>query len=408
MATPDPILVLFDDARARRWSPFAETRPVGELLFGALRLRERAEAASGRPCVAHLAGPGLEGWDEPGAPPCLAPSGVDADRPRLYWSSRAAALRLPALPVDAPATLESGGTVVGWSVPPGHPGPDADALADPERHRLGQTVEVEADLLAWPWSLIAGASRRLAADLDALHHADADPGPIPGVHRLGDHGLALADGAVVGPGVVLDLRDGPIRLEAGVRVDGPARLTGPLHLGPGSVVFGGFLARVACGPVCKLRGEIADSVFVGYANKAHDGYLGHALVGRWVNLGANTTNSDLKNSYGNVRVELPHGRVDTDLMKVGVFLGDHVKTGIGTLLTTGGVVGAGSNVFGGGPAAPRHLPAFSWCGPDGVEPFRFDKFVEIAQAAMARRGMALTPGVEVVLRRLRTAVHGDA
>jgi hypothetical protein len=162
---------------------------------------------------------------------------------------------------------------------------------------------------------------------------------------------------------------------------------------------------VAAGPVCKLRGEIADSVFVGYANKAHDGYLGHALVGRWVNLGAGTTNSDLKNSYGNVRVQLPHERVSTNLMKVGVFLGDHVKTGIGTLLTTGGVVGAGSNVFGGGPAAPRYLPAFSWSSAAGVEPFRFDKFVEVAQAAMARRGHTLTPGVEDVLRRLRAATH---
>lgn len=406
MNPSDDVLLLFDDARARRWSPFAETRPVGELRYGAHLLRERAEAVSGRRCAAHLAGTGLLGWDEPGAPPCTLAEEADTGASRLYWSSRAVALGIPPLPTDQVLTLVLGDAVVGWSLPPGHPGPDDAALADPDGHRPGTEVVVEAELLAWPWSLVTGADHRLARDLDALHRPDDDPGPLDGVVRMGEHGLALVDDAVVEPGVILDLRSGPIRLEAGVTVAGPARLTGPLHLGPGSVVFGGSLSRVACGPVCKLRGEIADTVFLGYANKAHDGYLGHALVGRWVNLGAGTTNSDLKNNYGNVRVQLPHGRFDTNLMKVGVFLGDHVKTGIGTLLTTGGVVGAGSNVFGGGPAAPRHLPAFSWANADGVEPFRFDKFVEVAQAAMARRGQSLTPGVEGVLRRLRDDVHG--
>lgn len=407
MPTPDSILVLFDDARARRWTPFAETRPVGELRYGAHLLRERVEAATGLRCAGHLAGPDLVGWDETDAPPCLAPGDVPSGVARVYWSSRAVAVKVPPLPADTVATLHVGDTVVGWSVPAAHAGPDADALLDPGRHRPGVAVEVGAELLPWPWSLVEGAAARLGADLADLHAEGDDPGPLPGVHRLGTHGLALVGDAAVGPGVVLDLRAGPIRLEDGVRVDGPARLTGPLHLGPGSLVFGGSLSRVATGPVCKLRGEIADTVLLGYVNKAHYGYLGHALVGRWVNLGAGTTNSDLKNNYGNVRVELAHGRVDTELMKVGVFLGDHVKTGIGTLLTTGGVVGAGSNVFGGGPAAPRYLPAFSWCGADGTERFRFDRFIAVAQAAMARRGKALTPGVESVLRRLQASIHGD-
>lgn len=402
----DAVAVLFDDARARRWSPFAETRPVGELRFGSLLLRERVERLSGRRCVAHLAGAHLAGWDEPDAPPAVAEERIDTSVHRLYWSSRAAALRLPALPLDRRVALRVGDAVVGWGVPAGAPGPSAEQMARPELHPDDEVVAVEADLLAWPWTLVARCMSRLALDLAEAHDSACDPGELPGVHRLGDHPLHLGEGASIGPGVVLDLRAGPIRLEAGAEVDGPARLTGPLHLGPGSIVFGGSLARVATGPVCKLRGEIADSVFLGYANKAHDGYLGHALVGRWVNLGANTTNSDLKNSYGSVRVTLPHGRVDTNLMKVGAFLGDHVKTGIGTLLTTGGMVGAGSNVFGGGPAAPAYLPAFSWSSAAGVEPFRFDKFVEIAQAAMARRDKTLTPGVESVLRRLRASVHG--
>ncbi|MBT8402555.1 MAG: hypothetical protein KJP18_01780 [Gemmatimonadetes bacterium] len=398
-------LVLFDDARARRWSPFVEARPVGELRFGDRLLRERVEAVTGLRCTASWSGPGLEGWDEPEAPPCRAVPTEPLAHGLLLWSSRVVPLHIPDLPNEGTLTFTVEDAVVGWRLGPGDDIPPESALADPEQYRIGTAVDVQAEVLGWPWTLVDRFSDRLRGDLEARAREDEDPGELPGVHRIGAGPLAVGPDVEIGPGVILDLRDGPIRLDAGVRIEGPARLVGPLHLGPGCVVFGGHVSRVAAGPVCKLRGEIADSVFVGYANKAHDGYLGHALVGRWVNLGAGTSNSDLKNSYGNVRVQLPRERISTNLMKVGVFLGDHVKTGIGTLLTTGGVVGAGSNVFGGGPAAPRYLPAFSWSSATGVEPFRFDKFVEVAQAAMARRGKSLTPGVEDVLRRLRAATH---
>ncbi len=406
MPAPDPLLVVFDDARARRWSPFCETRPVGELRLGAWTLRERVERVSGVSCEAHLAGSELEGWDEPGAPPCVTPEAVDPSRPRLYWSSRAVAKALPELPRDQTVRLQAGGETVGWSVPAAHASPDPKVLLDPQRSEALAIVEVDAEVLGWPWSLVEASARLLSEDLVALSEPARDPGALPGVLRQGGHPLHLASGAAIGPGVILDLRDGPIRLETGVVVEGPARLVGPLHLGPGCVVFGGHLARVTAGPICKLRGEIADSVLTGYVNKAHDGYLGHALLGRWVNLGAGTTNSDLKNNYGPVRVELPDERVDTGLTKVGVFLGDHVKTGIGTLLTTGGVVGAGSNVFGGGAVAPRHLHAFTWAASGQLEPFRFDRFLEVAHAAMARRAQSLTPGVAAVLQRLWTRAHG--
>ena len=406
MATTERLLVVFDDERAVGWSPFSETRPVGELRFGAHLLRERIERSSRTRCVGHLSDPGLLGWDEPGAPPCIAPSEVQLERSRLYWLSRAVVDELPTLPDDRPVTLEVADQVVGWSLPPEVSPPSGEALARPSDYRVGETIRLDGVVLAWPWSLVHDATDRLTRDLRALHDPAGDPGALDGVHRLGDEPLSLGPEATVGPGVILDLRHGPIRLEAGARIEGPARIVGPFLLGPSSIVFGGHLSRTATGPHCKLRGEVADSVFLGFANKAHDGYLGHALVGRWVNLGAGTTNSDLKNSYGDVRVELPRARVDTGMMKVGAFLGDHVKTGIGTLLTTGGVVGAGSNVFGGGPAAPRSLPPFSWSAAATLEPFLFEKFVEVAQAAMGRRGHTMTSGVESALRRLWTSVHG--
>ena len=176
------------------------------------------------------------------------------------------------------------------------------------------------------------------------------------------------------------------------------RLEGPAFIGPDTTILGGVLSEVSIGPVCKVRGEVECSLILGYTNKAHDGFLGHAYLGRWVNLGALTTNSDLKNNYGPVRVGGADGPVETGLMKVGCFLGDHVKTGIGTLLNTGTVVGAGSNLFG-GEMPPTYVPPFSWGNGTKLTEFRLERFLEVATQAMGRRGMELDAEMEALLRR---------
>jgi hypothetical protein len=146
-------------------------------------------------------------------------------------------------------------------------------------------------------------------------------------------------------------------------------------------------------------------VLVAYVNKAHEGYLGHALVGRWVNLGALTTNSDLKNNYSTVTVWTPDGDVDTEQIKIGCYLGDHVKTGIGTLLNTGTVVGAGSNIFG-GAMPPVAVPPFSWGSGSDLTEYRLDKFLETAERVMARRDVTLTAGMRQVLKAAWSATAG--
>lgn len=451
-------LILVEDARARAWTPFAQTRPVGELRFGAMLLRERVERWTGVKAAGYLAGEvtagaegsaGRVGWDpgpllpfdEPGAPPVLethpvlertdppAGAGDPGAGGTLIWLSRAAPAMSappPSLRGDRETLLVMDGTVVGYWLP----GPSADGAGGggtglvapfPPGEMVGGPApgsspddgqapatrqEIPGTVPGWPWELVETNAGVLAQDLEWLHGHDRAP-EFPGVHVVGEAAVSLGQGVRVGPGVVLDVRNGPIRLDSGVSVEGPARLTGPLHLGPGCQVFGGHLSRLSAGPVCKLRGEIDTAVLLGYDNKAHDGYLGHALLGRWVNLGALTTNSDLKNDYGPVRVEMETGRVvDTERKKVGVFLGDHVKTGIGTVLNTGSVVGAGSNVFGGG-MPPKHLPPFSWAGGGSVSPYRWDKFVEVARIVVGRRDQPWPAGVETVLHRLWQSTHGE-
>jgi hypothetical protein len=124
-----------------------------------------------------------------------------------------------------------------------------------------------------------------------------------------------------------------------------------------------------------------------------------------VNLGAFTTNSDLKNNYRSVRVWTPDGEVDTGRLKVGCFLGDHVKTGIGTVINTGSVIGAGSNVYG-GMMPPTVVPPFSWGAGADFRDHRLDKFLETASAVVSRRGRELTPGVLEILRTAWRATAG--
>jgi hypothetical protein len=144
-----------------------------------------------------------------------------------------------------------------------------------------------------------------------------------------------------------------------------------------------------------VRGEVADSIFLGYANKAHDGFVGHSVLGRWVNLGAGTTTSNLKNTYGVVRLEVAGEHIETGRMNVGTLFGDHVKTAIGTLLSTGTVIGAGASVHGPG-APPRWLPPFAW-GCDGAR-MREEGFLSIAERVFARRDVGLTDARRKSLR----------
>jgi UDP-N-acetylglucosamine diphosphorylase/glucosamine-1-phosphate N-acetyltransferase len=397
----DGILYLFDDKRARAWAPFSLTRPVGEMLYGTLTLRERAERVLGLPCRGHFAGPLLEGYDEPGAAPALQAGDQTEGVTRVFLSSRAALDAQDMVLDEGPTRLTVKGETVGWIIPPGAAPPASETLLDPQTGSADPPVELAGEVLAWPWSLVAGTPRRVAHDVGQLF----PEGQVPaGVIQVGDGPLSVGEGASIEPGVVVDTRGGPVRIDDGATVEGPGRLVGPLYVGSGSTIFGGTVGTSAIGPVCKVRGEVADCVLLGFVNKAHDGFLGHALLGRWVNLGALTTNSDLKNNYGSIRVWTPEGPRDTGLVKVGCFLGDHVKTGIGTLLNTGTVVGPGSNVFG-GLMPPSVVPPFSWGSGTSLSPHRLDKFFETAEIAMARRGRSLTPGVRAVLERAWQAAH---
>jgi len=407
---PSLSLVLFDDAVAARWEPFALTRPGGELLFGTRTLRARAERVFGARCVAHLAADHLQGFEEGDAPPVLRHADAPGEGERLFLSSRAVPAwgsgELWRARRGGAGAVLIGGEVVGWFAPAGTPAPDADFFASPGGllDRTGAVV-LPGKTVGPVWELMSLTPAQVAEDVAALFPGAATALPA-GAWAFGGHPVVVGTGATVEPGVVFDTTAGPVWLDEGAHVRAFSRVAGPVYLGRGSTILGGTVEQSSIGPVCKIRGEFAESVALGWANKAHDGHIGHAYLGAWVNLGAETTNSDLKNNYSSVRLWTPDGEADTGEMKIGCFLGDHVKTGIGLLLNTGTVVGAGSNLYG-AAMPPKYVPPFSWGTGGELEAYRVDRFLQVAERAMDRRKVALSAGARRQLEAAWRRARGD-
>jgi UDP-N-acetylglucosamine diphosphorylase/glucosamine-1-phosphate N-acetyltransferase len=379
-------LYLLDPEPTAQWAPFAGARPVCELRAGAHLIRERWEAFIGSEAVAIFALPHLAGFAEPGVP-AVRPRGV-VTGPAVIGSSTFAPQGLaPALP-GGTFRLTANGITVGWGVGPGvtWDGPQPHATA----------IEVVGVVLHGVHALIPALDRLLPDDLRALL-GDTDPIPA-GSTVLGDPAaLALRDAAVE-PGVVFDVRGGPVVLESGAEVRAGTRLEGPLWVGANAQVLGGPVRASAIGPRTNVRGEVSHCVFLGFANKAHDGFVGHSVIGRWANLGAGTITSNLKNTYGRVRLDVAGTPLETGLQFLGSLIGDHAKTAIGTLLATGTVIGTGANVFD-AVRPPKYVPPFAW-GATGNARVSRDGFLKIAERVLPRRDVVLDDGTRALLGRI--------
>jgi UDP-N-acetylglucosamine diphosphorylase / glucose-1-phosphate thymidylyltransferase / UDP-N-acetylgalactosamine diphosphorylase / glucosamine-1-phosphate N-acetyltransferase / galactosamine-1-phosphate N-acetyltransferase len=380
------------DAPGAAWAPFAGVRPIAELRAGMWRIRERWEAAVDADAVA-VFGSHVEGFHEGDESP-VGPLRI-VEGPAIIGTSTFAPSGTRLTPAPGVRRLVHGGNTVGWVVR------EREQWTGP--HQEGPAVEVDGLLLRGVFDLVTALEHLLAADCADLQSAPR--GGIPeGSLVLGDPGRVVIRGASVEPGVVFDVRQGAVVLDAGVEVRHGARLEGPLYGGPGTKILGGFIRGSSFGPECRVHGEIAASVFLGFANKSHDGFLGHSVVGQWVNLGAGTTTSNLKNTYGPVRLDIDGERIETGRLNLGTLFGDHAKTAIGTMLATGTVVGAGANVF--GPASPpKWVRPFAW-GTEGREVVSEAGFLQTAERVMSRRGVELSSERRASLRR--TYARGTA
>ncbi len=244
--------------------------------------------------------------------------------------------------------------------------------------------------LRYPWEIISGLSKLLEADWRPGEASIESELPPNLILEDREH-IHIGERTRIHQTAIIDAAMGPVYMSHDVQIGPYAVIEGPAYIGPGSRVrpFTWLHGGNAIGPVCKVAGELHCCVLHGYTNKQHDGFLGHAYVGSWVNIGAGATNSDLKNTCGSIRVPVNGRDVDTGMKLFGAIIGDHAKIGINATIPSGAVIGLASNIASSG-MLPKYIPSFSWVIHDDVgvgDPLRL---LDSACAAMVRRDVDMT------------------
>jgi len=379
-------LYFYDDSRARQFEPFALTRPGSELRAGTSLIRRRWERATSLESAGFISSAHLAHFEEGNAPPavapkseipagsivintrCVVPLDLELDRfDLLMCEGIACAVRLAR---SMPASQFADGSI------------DLGTI----QTSLGGR-RIEGRWIREVWDFIATLPEQLAEDIPRRAKW-IEASALTSATVLGTAGVFVEEGAEIGPHVVLDASAGPILIRKGAVVSPFTHLVGPIAIGRGSQILGDRLANSSIGDHCKVRGEFSNSIVLGHSNKGHAGFIGHSYLGRWVNLGAMTTTSNLKNTYGAVQLWTPSGVKSTGQQFLGTLFGDHAKTGIGTMLSTGTVLGAGANVFGAN-APPKVIPPFAWGDSEPYDTYDVTRFLVVAERAMARRHVEL-------------------
>ncbi len=264
-------------------------------------------------------------------------------------------------------------------------------------------AEVGGEWIARPWDLVARNGTYLQRDFAEMGGPSVSNRHLTAMALVGpSNRLRVHETARIDPYTVFDTTSGPIILGPNVWVQPFTRIEGPCFIGADTQLFRANLRGcVTIGPTCRIGGEVEASIVHGYSNKYHEGFLGHAYVGEWVNLGAITSNSDLRNDYGEVLVPLQGDPIPTGQAKVGCFIGDHTRTGMGSMLNTGTSIGVMCNVLPAGILLPKHIPSFTAVMYGRVAPgFPLEQVFETARTVMGRRGKAFSDDEQQLYRTL--------
>ncbi|MGD1277008.1 MAG: putative sugar nucleotidyl transferase [Tepidisphaeraceae bacterium] len=385
-------LVVFEGSHWKSFAPLSISRPVFMLQSGLSTLLEKQ--------IRHIKPTRLTLWVRPAlaehcrrhlVPTLSVPTAINApldEEMALLSSGRALHFSDYDLPGGPSVVVDEGELVrKAWAKMPGLSAEDClnrspawlKLLNLPRDAQPGRLPQYLSDLVHWNEEAIVA---------DAIHLQDT-PHPLPAgpYHVIGDQNVIVDPQATLGPGVVLDGSKGPVVIEAHAFIGAHSVLCGPCCVGPHSIIAPLSYIRegTSVGPMCKIAGEVSNSIILGYTNKAHYGYLGHSYVGEWVNLGAGTTTSNLKNTYGPIKMHIGKKEIVTDRRFLGSMIGDHVKTAIGTRLMSGTYVGYCS-MLAASALPPRFIPSFTFWTDRGMEPYRLDKAREVMKHVFARRG----------------------
>jgi UDP-N-acetylglucosamine diphosphorylase/glucosamine-1-phosphate N-acetyltransferase len=356
-------ICIFEDAAVVGLYPLSMTRPAFDLRCGTGTLLERhrryfpgAEVGlQVRPALAEmtrLAHPDL---------PVNDPHWLNRRGDIVFVNARWLA-PVELLPECQPCGVGLVGDRIAWAV--AHAA-TFDARSDaPQRPWEGEDSngvfhQVGGALIDHPWELVEGNGDAIREDFSLWAQKPA-AGGLYGVSVLGSVEHLFVDPAArVEPHVILDATQGPIVIDRGAVVQAFSRLEGPCYVGPQAQVLAAKVrAGTTLGTGCRVGGEVEASILQGFVNKYHDGFLGHSYAGAWVNFGAGTQVSDLRNDYGAINVYVRGKKVETGLIKVGAYLGDFTRTSVGALLNAGTMVGPFGQMLANGGLLPRSVPPF--------------------------------------------------
>lgn len=259
----------------------------------------------------------------------------------------------------------------------------------------------EINIISENWHIFQKNASEIKADFQLLTEGRTSQ-PITDKHTIvyREENVFVEEGAKI-RAATINAENGPVYIGKNAEVSEGTMIRGSLALCEGAVTSMGakFKGDSTVGPFCKVGGEVSNTVFFGYSNKGHDGFIGNSVVGEWCNFGADTNTSNLKNNYASVKIwNYAAGRFkDTGSQFCGLMMGDHSKCGINTMFNTGTVVGVSANIFGSG--FPRNfIPSFAWGGASGFSTFQIKKAFEVADVVMQRRKVAFNDIEQEILK----------
>lgn len=255
-----------------------------------------------------------------------------------------------------------------------------------------KTIEVETQTYDSIWDLLYINDEAIKKDAELFTNSKIDETKYPGVYFINKENIYLGNNITIKPGCFIDASEGAIIIGDNVTIMSQSTIIGSCHIAANTTIKIGakIYEKTSIGEWCKVGGEIENSIIQSYSNKQHDGFLGHSFLSEWVNLGAGTNNSDLKNTYGNIELRIDKELIDTQRMFVGLFCGDHTKSAIGSLFTTGTMTGICGVLVNTG-FFPNYIPSFAWGGKLGSPIYKISKALETAHIVATRRNKKLTP-----------------
>lgn len=271
-------------------------------------------------------------------------------------------------------------------------------IQGPSKIKVSKAITIRDDVksIQFPWDIFQLNGYAIGEDFKLLTEKRKSQ-KISKTNRLIKPGNIFIEKGAVVEHCILNAADGPIYIGKNSLVMEGTAIRGPFACCEGAVIKmnSRIYGATTIGPYCLAGGEIKNSVFFAYSNKAHDGYIGDSVIGEWCNLGAGTTNSNIKNNASTVKVWTPKGEMSAG-QKCGMFMGDYSKTSINTSINTGTVIGVCSNAFGQG-LTPKYIPNFSW-GSDGLQRYDLEKAIPDIDAWKKLKGTSLTENEKTILR----------